>query len=271
LLVLAFEIGEIAMKVLFIGDINGRPGRTVLEALLPALREEYKPHLVVANAENAAHGLGITPSIADQLLSMGVNILTGGNHLFDRKEILDYLPNQPRLLRAYNYPDLIAGHSSYQGELSGVSFSVVTFVGRTFMGNLDCPFRAFDRFVKSEGSHSRVRIIDFHAEATSEKTAFALYADGRSSAVIGTHTHVQTADERILPKGTAYITDVGMTGPHDGVIGVRADLIIQRFLTGLPVRFEPAEGDPILHAVLVDIDEATGKARSIERIQRTAG
>lgn len=256
------------MKVLFIGDITARPGRETLEALLPALRREYAPQLVIANAENAAHGLGLTPKITDQLLGLGVDLLTGGNHIFDKKDIIDYLPTQPRLLRAANYPGDVPGYSYYLGEVAGANVFVATLVGRTFMSPLECPFRCFDQLIEEHASQAPVRIIDFHAEATSEKTAFGLYVDGRAGAVIGTHTHVQTADERILPSGTAYITDVGMTGPHDGVIGVRADLIIQRFLIGIPIRFEPAEGNPMLHAVLVDIDGSTGKARSIERISR---
>jgi len=231
------------MKLLFIGDINARGGRETLSRLLPDLRREFTPDLVIANVENAAHGLGVTPTIAGEILADGVDVMTGGNHLFDRKEILDYLPEQPRLLRPANYPPDVPGFN-------------------------DCPFRTFDRLARHASSKVAVRIIDFHAEATSEKIAFARYVDGRASVVIGTHTHVQTADEKILPGGTAHISDVGMTGSHAGVIGVRADLIINRFTTGLPTRFEPAL---MLHAVVVDIDEFTGKARSIERICRRNG
>ena len=256
------------MKLLFIGDVNARPGREALAALLPGLLEEYGPQLVIANGENAAHGLGITPRIADEMFDLGVDLITGGNHLFDRREIVDYLAEQPRLLRPANYPRGVPGFGVFVGEAGGVPFMATTLAGRVFMPPLDCPFRALDRLLADEGSGIAVRIVDFHAEATSEKVALGLHADGRLSALIGTHTHVQTADERVLPGGTACITDVGMTGPHDGVIGVRADLILRRFLTGLPARFEPAEGKVILHAVLVDIDEASGRARSIERIRR---
>jgi len=259
------------MKLLFIGDINARGGRETLSRLLPGLRREFTPDLVIANVENAAHGLGVTPTIAGEILADGVDVMTGGNHLFDRKEILDYLPEQPRLLRPANYPPDVPGFTYYLGEAAGVPYFVATLVGRTFMPANDCPFRTFDRLARHASSKVAVRIIDFHAEATSEKIAFARYVDGRASVVIGTHTHVQTADEKILPGGTAHISDVGMTGSHAGVIGVRADLIINRFTTGLPTRFEPAEGELMLHAVVVDIDEFTGKARSIERICRRNG
>jgi len=256
------------VRLLFIGDINARGGRETLDCMLGGLREEFAPDLVVANGENAAHGLGLTPRIADEIFGMGVDVMTGGNHLFDKKEIFDYLPEQPRLLRPANMPSIVPGASSYTGEAGGVRYFVATLVGRTFMTPSDCPFRAFDRLAGNDAADFAVRIIDFHAEATSEKKALARYIDGRASAVICTHTHVQTADEQILPNGTAFITDVGMTGPHDSVIGVQSEIVIQRFLTGLPARFEPAEGGLKLQAVVVDIDGATGRARSIERISR---
>lgn len=256
------------MKLLFIGDVNARPGRQILKDFLQPLKEEYSIDLVVANVENAAHGIGISPKLADEILELGVDVMTGGNHLYNVKEIVEYLPAQPRLLRAANFPSSAPGFAHFVGESDGVPYFVATLSGRTFMKPLDCPFQAFDSLVKYDASGIPIRIIDFHAEATSEKVAFGLYADGRASAVIGTHTHVQTADERILPGGAAYITDVGMTGPHNGVIGVQADAVIQRFITGMPTRFEPADGDVMLHAVVIDIDEASGRARSIERIQR---
>jgi metallophosphoesterase (TIGR00282 family) len=256
------------VKVLFIGDINARGGRELLARLLPGLRQEYAPDIVVANAENAAHGLGLTPKIADELFALGIDVMTGGNHLYDKKEIFEYLPNQPRLLRPANMPGEVPGAQFFIGEAGGVRYFVATLVGRIFMQPVDCPFRTFDVLVKNEAAEIAVRIIDFHAEATSEKIALGRYIDGRASAVIGTHTHVQTADEQILPGGTAYITDAGMTGPHESVIGVQSEIVIQRFLTGLPARFEPAEGGLKLQAVVVDIDEATGSARSIVRISR---
>jgi metallophosphoesterase (TIGR00282 family) len=256
------------VKVLFIGDINARGGRELLARMLPGLRREHAPDLVVANAENAAHGLGLTPKIADELFGLGIDVMTGGNHLYDKKEIFDYLPDHTRLLRPANMAGDVPGASYAVGEVAGVSYFVATLVGRTFMQPVDCPFRTFDRLAASVAAQQVVRIIDFHAEATSEKIALGRYIDGRASAVIGTHTHVQTADEQILPGGTAYITDVGMTGPHDSVIGVQSEIVIQRFLTGLPARFEPAEGGLRLQAVVVDIDEAGGRASSIERINR---
>lgn len=257
------------MRMLFIGDVTASVGRGILEKLLPELLEEYAPDLIIANVENAAHGLGITPKIADRFIRLGIDVLTGGNHIYDRKEILDYLPNQPRLLKPANYPRDTPGHAVYIGEAGGAHCLVATLVGRTFMPPNDSPFMAFDRLVNSVGADIDVRIIDFHAEATSEKVAFARYVDSRASAVIGTHTHVQTADEQILPGGTAFITDVGMTGPHDGIIGMSSDTVLRRFLTGMPTHFEPAEGDARLHAVIVDIDQKSGRALSIERISRS--
>ena len=255
------------MRVLFIGDINASSGREITSNVLQGLRNERAIDLVIANGENAAHGLGITPKVADELFGMGIDVLTGGNHLYDRKEIYDYLPSEPRLLRPANYPPGVPGSSGYHGEAGGIGFYVTTLVGRTFMPNTDCPFRTLDRLLDGEAADTPVRIVDFHAEATSEKVALGRHADGRVSALIGTHTHVQTADEQVLPGGTAYISDVGMTGPHDGVIGVKAELVVQRFLTGMPTRFEPAEGNVQFHAVLVEIDARIGHALSIERIR----
>lgn len=256
------------MNILFIGDITGEPGRAAIAAFLDPLRQEFAIDLTIANVDNAAHGLGVTPKIARDLLARGIDILTGGNHLFDRKEMLPEIGDLPRLLRGYNYPGEVPGAGVYIGMAGEVPFMVTTLIGRTYMGIYENPFSAIDEILEEHGVDARVRIVDFHAEATSEKIAFARYVDGRVSAVVGTHTHVQTADEQILPIGTAYISDVGMTGPHDGIIGMSTGTVLPRFLTGLPTRFEPAEGQIRLHAVVIDVDESTGSARSITRIRR---
>ena len=259
------------MRILFIGDIVGSPGRRIVKERLADMLASApggEIDLAIANCENAAAGFGITPRLVEELLSAGVEILSGGNHIWNRKEILDYFPHQPRLLRPANYPAEAPGNGLYIGTAkNGVGYAVLNLQGRVFMPSIDCPFRAADRELVRIPPEVKVIIVDMHAETTSEKQAMGWYLDGRVSAVIGTHTHVATADERILPKGTAYITDVGMTGPHDSVIGMDKDAILRRFLAGLPERFEVAEGDVQMNTVLVDVDPSTGRARSISRIR----
>jgi metallophosphoesterase (TIGR00282 family) len=256
------------VKLLFIGDIFGRPGRELVRQGLRTIVQAHGIDLVIANGENAAAGFGITREIGDQLFGYGVDILTSGNHIWDKKEALEYIAREPRLLRPANYPAGApgAGVTVVRGR-NDEPVGVVNVMGRVYMPNIDDPFtcarRAAER-LRADGV--RVIFVDMHAEVTSEKIAMGWYLDGLATAVVGTHTHVQTADERLLPNGTAYLTDVGMTGPHDGVIGVEREAVLQRFLTGLPTRFEPASGDPRLHAVLIDADPATGRATGIERL-----
>jgi metallophosphoesterase (TIGR00282 family) len=226
---------------------------------------------VIANGENAAAGFGITPRIAQEFLNMGVDVLTSGNHIWDKKEIMDFFATQPRMLRPANYPGGPGG-GLWQGTTrSGTPYAVLNLQGRVFMATTDCPFRTADRELAKIPESCKIRILDFHAEATSEKVAMGWYLDGKVTAVLGTHTHVTTADERVLPQGTAYITDVGMTGPHDSVIGVTKEIVIERFLTQVAARFDAAENDPRLSAVLIDADPATGRAIGIERIQLGGG
>lgn len=230
------------MKILFIGDIFASPGRRAVAEHLPRLVQEENIDLTVANAENAAGGFGLTPAVAEELFALGLDVLTSGNHIWDKREIYDYLAEQPRLLRPANYPDELPGRGVWVGRArNGVPVAVINLQGRTYMPPIDCPFRKADEILPSLDPAVKVRIVDFHAEVTSEKMAMGWYLDGRVSAVLGTHTHVPTADARVLPQGTAYQTDVGMTGPYESVIGVKADAVVRRFLTGLPVRFEPAK------------------------------
>lgn len=258
------------MKVLFVGDIVAGPGRAAVAALLPKLRDRYRVDFVIANGENAAGGFGITEAVASDIFSLGVDVITSGNHVWDKKEAVGYLPRESRLLRPLNYPPGVPGAGSIVCEAAdGAKVAVLNLSGRVFMANYDCPFRGADRELERLRGVADIFIIDFHAEATSEKVAFGYYLDGRVSAVVGTHTHVQTADEKILPGGTAYITDVGMTGPADSIIGVRKDQIIGRFLSLMPTRFEVAQGPAIFSAVIIEISEKTGKSTSIRRIQLT--
>jgi metallophosphoesterase (TIGR00282 family) len=260
------------LKILFIGDIFGRPGRTIVKDRLPELRQQHAVDLVVANCENAAAGFGITPPLAEELFDLGIEVMTTGNHVWDKREIIDYFkmadgnPHSParRLLRPANFPQNLPGWGVYEGQKNGVGYAVVDLQGRVFMGSSDDPFRHADRLL--EQIKSKVVLVDFHAEASSEKVAFGWYLDGRVTAVVGTHTHIPTADETVLPKGTAYITDVGMTGPYDSVIGVRKELVIEKFLSGMPARFEAANGDVRLCAVLVECDDRTGRATRMERL-----
>ncbi len=257
------------MNLLFIGDIFGRPGRDLVRVGLEALVAAHEIDFVIANGENAAGGNGITREIGDNLLAQGVDVITSGNHIWDKKEAIDYIGVEARLLRPANYPDA-PGRGSYVGRTAaGRSVGVLNLMGRVHMGSLDDPFRTADREIAALAERTPIIFVDFHAEATSEKIAMGWYLDGRVTAVVGTHTHVQTADNRVLPKGTAYLTDVGMTGPHDGVIGVERGPVLQRFLSGMPARFDAASGDPRLHAAVVAVDEATGRATAIDRLSLT--
>jgi 2',3'-cyclic-nucleotide 2'-phosphodiesterase len=263
------------MRVLFIGDIVGSPGRHIVHERLADLVEYRQIDLVIANGENSASGFGITPKIAEELLGLGIEVLTGGNHSWDRKEILEYMPHQPRLLRPANFAVANPGSGLYVGETKkGFKFAVVNVQGRIFLPANDDPFKRVDEeLAKIPGDVSFI-LVDMHAETTSEKIAFGWYLDGRVTAVVGTHTHVTTADERVLPNGTAYITDVGMTGPHSGVIGMDRTAIIRKFLDGIPTRFEVATGDVQMNAVLIETEDRGAskdagrlKAKSIERLR----
>jgi 2',3'-cyclic-nucleotide 2'-phosphodiesterase len=259
------------MRILFIGDIFGRPGRTIVTERLPEIVRDRTIDLVIANGENSAAGFGITPALAEELFELNIDVITTGNHVWDKREIIEFFQvadgsRDParRVLRPANYPKDLPGWGVYQGHKGKVPYAVLNLQGRVFMASNDDPFRTADRLLQE--IESKIILVDFHAEATSEKISLGWYLDGRVTAVIGTHTHVPTADERVLPKGTAYITDVGMTGPYDGVIGVRKELVVDRFLNGMPVRFEPATGDVRFCAVVIDCDEKTGRAANIERI-----
>lgn len=255
------------MKILFIGDIVGRPGRQMVARHLSGLVDRHLIDLVVANAENAAAGFGLTPDVVDELLALGVDVLTTGNHVWDKKEALPLLEQEARLLRPHNYPPGLPGRGWGVFRTSaGVPVAVVNLEGRVFMNNLDCPFRAADGILGELQGKARIVLVDFHAETTSEKGAMGSYLAGRVSAVLGTHTHVQTADERVLSGGTAFISDAGMTGSRDSVIGIRRELSVERFLTQLPVRFEVARKEPMLCGVVVTVDEDTGRAAGIERV-----
>jgi len=257
------------VKILFVGDVVGKPGRQAVAGLLRRLQEEHGVDLTVANGENAAGGFGLTPDTAEELLRLGVDVITSGNHVWDKKEILGYIPKESRLLRPLNYPPGAPGYGSVVVTArDGTKVAVLNVSGRVFMSDLDCPFRTTLAELEAVGAEARVRLVDFHAEATSEKIAFGRYLDGRVSAVLGTHTHVQTADEEVLPGGTAYISDVGMTGPADSVIGVSAEVVIRKFLTGLPERFETAKGRPRLQGAVVEVDPASGRATGIVRVSR---
>jgi metallophosphoesterase (TIGR00282 family) len=258
------------MTLLFVGDIVGRPGRSLLRRALPWLVRRHGVGLVIANVENAAGGSGITRETAAEILGAGVHVMTTGNHVWDKKEAIEYIGLEPRLLRPINYPPAAPGRGSLVLEAGGASVAVVNAMGRVHMPLVDDPFAALAAEVDRLRSRAAVIVVDFHAEATSEKIAMGWHLDGRVTAVVGTHTHVQTADERVLPGGTAYITDVGMTGPHESVIGVDREAVLTRFLTGLPTRFETATGDPRLHAVLVEADPASGRATAITRLALTA-
>jgi metallophosphoesterase (TIGR00282 family) len=259
------------MKILFIGDIFGHPGRRIVKEALPALVEEYTPDLVLANGENAAAGFGITPPLVEELLDMGIAVLTSGNHVWDKKEIYPYLRDHAdgRLLRPANYPAEAPGHGLYVSAIrGGIGYAVLNLQGRVFMPSIDCPFRTADAQLARIPADVKIRIVDMHAEATSEKVAMGWYLDGRVTAVLGTHTHIPTADEVLLPQGTAYVSDLGMTGPYDSVIGIEKESVIQKFLNQIPARFEVAKGDVRFSAALIEADPETGRALSIQRIMR---
>lgn len=259
--------GRDSLRILFIGDIIGEPGRILVAHLLPDLILEMGIDIVLANGENSAGGFGITPAISQDLLSLGIDLLTSGNHIWDKKEIEPYISEEKRLLRPANYPSEVPGHGSHILRRKKFSLGVLNLSGRTFMGTLDCPFRVADREAARLRQETNAVLIDFHAEATSEKQAFGWHMAGKVSAVIGTHTHVQTADERILPGGTAYITDVGMTGASESVIGVVKEDAISRFLTQMPLKFRVAKNGPRFNGVMVELD-AGGRATQIVRINR---
>ncbi len=260
------------MRILFIGDIFGRPGRTIVKDRLPGIVRDHAIDLIIANGENSAAGFGITPQLAEELFELNIDVITTGNHVWDKREIVDYFQSiegngrgpARRVLRPANFSADLPGWGLYQGMKGKIPYAVVNLQGRIFMAANDDPFRTADQLLKQ--IDAKVIVVDFHAEATSEKISLGWYLDGRVTAVIGTHTHVPTADERVLPNGTAYVTDVGMTGPYDGVIGVKKELVVGKFLSGMPVRFEPATGDVRLCAVVIDCDEKNGQARQITRL-----
>lgn len=252
------------MKILAIGDIIGKPGRNAVKKILPGLRSEYNIALVIGNGENAAGGLGLTPSTAQEFFDSGIDVITTGNHIWAYKEIIPYMENEPALLRPLNYPPTNPG----RGYVLKKKVLIINLMGRVFMGHVDCPFRAMDQLLAEFEHESIPIIVDFHAEATSEKVAMGKYLDGRVSAVLGTHTHVGTIDAQILPKGTAYVTDIGMVGPIDSVIGDDPDSVITRFLTQMTSRLSVGKGKVSFDAILVEVDKKTGKAVDIKRIQK---
>jgi metallophosphoesterase (TIGR00282 family) len=257
------------MKILFIGDIVGSPGREAIKTLVVPLKQELGIDFVIANAENASGGSGITSKVATELFASGVDVLTSGDHIWKKLEIFELINHEERILRPLNFPSGAPGRGArvFKGS-NGVKVGVININGRVFMEALECPFKAALKAAEELAAETKIIIVDIHAEATSEKIALGWYLDGKVSAIFGTHTHIQTADEKILPQGTAYITDVGMTGPYDSVIGRRVEDVLTRFLSSIPVRFQVAEGNIQLHGALVEIDQVTGKARSILRIQR---
>ena len=253
------------MRVLMIGDVIGRPGRRAVRRLVPELRRDLEIDLVIANGENSAGGAGLTSKTAGELFSSGVDVITSGNHVWDQKEIIPHLDSEAPILRPLNYPPATPGH----GHVDAGSALVINLIGRVFMGTFDCPFRTVDSLLESEDGLPKAVIVDMHAEATSEKAALAWHLDGRVSAVLGTHTHVATADARVLPGGTAFVSDVGMVGPVNSIIGVEPEAVLERFLTQMPKRLKVARSGPTLfNSVMVEIDDASGKARAIERVDR---
>ncbi|MDI6785943.1 MAG: TIGR00282 family metallophosphoesterase [bacterium] len=255
------------MKVLFIGDIVGKAGRHIISIYLPRLKEEHNFDFIIANAENSAGGFGLTPKIANQLFSLGIDLLTTGNHVFSKKEIFQILDEDINILRPINYPIGVPGKGSLVLNSNGLALGVINTSGRVFLSNLDCPFRVTKNAADALKKYTKNIIVDMHSEATSEKVAIGYYLDGKVSAIIGTHTHIQTADEKILPEGTAYITDVGMTGPSDSVIGVKKDIAIKRFLTQMNIRLEVAKGSGYFCGAIITIDHEKGIATHIERLQ----
>lgn len=257
------------MKVLFIGDIVGNVGRSALKRVLPALKSKYNPHIIIANGENAAAGRGITGAIAREFFEWGIHGITMGNHTWDNKDIFEWIDDEPRIVRPANYAPEAPGQGMAIIKAGGKQLAIINLQGRTFLPPIDCPFRTADELIEEAGKHTNNILVDFHAEATSEKIAMGWYLDGRASIVLGTHTHVQTNDDTILPEGTAYITDVGMVGPKEGVLGMERQAVLHKFLTQLPVRFVVDDGKWHLHAIVVQIDDATGKAQKIEKVRLT--
>ncbi|WP_408011040.1 TIGR00282 family metallophosphoesterase [Pseudalkalibacillus sp. A8] len=255
------------MRILFIGDIVGSPGRSMVETYLPKLKSKYQPTLTIINGENAAHGRGITEKITKNLKQWGAHAITMGNHTWDNKEIFNFIDDVPQMVRPANFPEGTPGQGYTFVKINDIEVAVVNLQGRTFMPPLDCPFRKADEILDEVKNRTPFIFVDFHAEATSEKQALAWYLDGRVSAIVGTHTHVQTSDNRVLPGGTAYISDVGMTGPYDGILGMSKEAVLKKFLTNLPVRFEVEIGREQLSGVIIDLDRVTGLAKSIKRIQ----
>ena len=259
------------MKILFIGDIVGKPGRRAIRDLLPMIIEEGRIDFVIANCENAAAGFGVTEEIIEELYRAHINVLTSGNHIWDKKEVMDFVEDYEALLRPANYPQGVPEWGSVVMPIpGGAHIGVINLAGRVFMNPLDCPFRTADREIEKLKKRTSVIIVDIHAEATSEKIAMGWYLDGRVTAVLGTHTHVQTADERILPGGTAYITDVGMTGPFDSVIGIKKDTILQRFLLQIPTKFDVAKGPAVLEGAIIEIDRIPTRAIGIVRVRENS-
>ncbi|MGM7701248.1 TIGR00282 family metallophosphoesterase [Pseudalkalibacillus sp. Hm43] len=255
------------MRILFVGDVVGSPGRAMVETYLSKLKNKYNPTLTIVNGENAAHGRGITEKITRNLKQWGAQAITMGNHTWDNKEIFDFIDDVPQMVRPANFPEGTPGQGYTFVKINNIEVAVVNLQGRTFMPPLDCPFQKADEIIEKVKSRTPYIFVDFHAEATSEKQAMGWYLDGRVSAVVGTHTHVQTSDNRVLPGGTAYISDVGMTGPYDGILGMSKEAVLKKFLTNLPVRFEVENGREQLSGVVIDLDKETGQAKSIRRIQ----
>jgi metallophosphoesterase (TIGR00282 family) len=256
------------MNILYIGDIVGKPGKHALDVSLQKLRDQYDVNLCIGNGENASGGFGITPEVADELFDIGIDVITSGNHIFDKKEIFPLLDRDSKVIRPANYPSEAPGKGSCLVKANtGETVAVVNLIGRVFMDPADCPFKKADSELSKLKQNTPIIFVDMHAEVTSEKTAMGWYLDGRATAVIGSHTHVQTADERILPKGTAYLSDAGMTGPKNSVIGVKTETAISKFISKLPRRFETATGESQLRGVIINVDTQSGKAKGIERIQ----
>ncbi len=256
------------MVVLFIGDIVGEPGRRVIARTIQTVTERYHVDLVIGNGENAAGGFGITPELAGDLFDLGFSAITTGNHAWDKKEMVDYIRKDPRIVRPANYPEGTPGRGSFLIDRpNGEKVGVIQLMGRAFMPTLDCPFQAARREIPGLRSHTPCIIVDMHAETTSEKMAMGHFLDGQVTAVVGTHTHVQTADEQMLPNGTAYLTDIGMTGPVNSVIGFKKNLVIEKFLSQMPRRFEVASGPAVLGAAVIEFDPVTGKASGIQRVR----
>lgn len=254
------------MKILFIGDIVGSPGRKMVKEYVPRLKKKFRPTVTIINGENAAGGRGITEKIYKGFLEAGANAVTLGNHAWDNKEIFEFIDDAPYMVRPANFPEGTPGEGMRIIKINDIEIGIVNLQGRTFLPPLDCPFQEAEKLVSKIRKRTPIIFVDFHAEATSEKQAMGWHLDGKVSAVVGTHTHVQTADNRVLPKGTAYISDVGMTGPYDGVLGMGKEAVTKKFLTNMPVRFEVADGREQLSGVLIEVDKSTGTAKSIERI-----